>query len=64
MLNILIKHFKKILTLLIIAALFTAVGYGHEKDQYVKYSIVESTTSHALFCITSVVLSTMEYFTY
>ena len=43
MLNILIKHFKKILTLLIIAALFTTIGYGHEKDQYIKYSIMEST---------------------
>ena len=44
MLNILIKHFKKILTLLIIAALFTTTGYGYEKDQYIKYSIMESTT--------------------
>jgi hypothetical protein len=44
MLNILIKHFKKILTLLIIAALFTTIGYGYEKDQYIKYSIAESTT--------------------
>jgi hypothetical protein len=43
-LNILIKHFKKILTLLIIAALFTTIGYGYEKDQYIKYSIAESTT--------------------
>lgn len=45
MLNLLIKYAKKILTLLIIAALFTTAGYCYEnKDQYVRYSIIEEAT--------------------
>ena len=45
MLNLLIKYAKKILTLLIIAALFTTAGYCYEnKDQYMRYSIIEEAT--------------------
>lgn len=45
MLSLLIKYAKKILTLLIIAALFTTTGYCYkQKDQYIRYSIVEETT--------------------
>ena len=43
MLNLLIKYAKKLLTLLIVAALFTTTGYCYEqKDQYIKYSIEET----------------------
>ena len=43
MLNLLIKYAKKLLTLLIVAALFTTAGYCYEqKDQYIKYSIEET----------------------
>ena len=42
MLNLLIKYAKRVLTLLIIAALFTTAGYCYEqKNQYIKYTIVE-----------------------
>lgn len=45
MLNLLIKYAKRVLTLLIIAALFTTAGYCYEqKNQYIKYTIVEETT--------------------
>lgn len=44
MLNLLIKYAKRLLTLLIVAALFTTAGYCYEqKDQYIKYSIEETT---------------------
>ena len=44
MLNLLIKYAKRVLTLLIIAALFTTAGYCYEqKNQYIKYTIVEET---------------------
>ena len=43
MLNLLIKYAKRLLTLLIVAALFTTAGYCYEqKDQYIKYSIEET----------------------
>jgi glutamate-5-semialdehyde dehydrogenase len=43
MLSLLIKYAKKLLTLLIVAALFTTAGYCYEqKDQYIKYSIEEA----------------------
>ncbi len=43
MLNLLIKYAKRILTLLIVAALFTTAGYCYEqRDQYIRYSIEEA----------------------
>ena len=43
MLNLLIKYAKRVLTLLIIAALFTTAGYCYEqKDQYIKYAVEET----------------------
>ena len=45
MLNLLIKYAKRLLTLLIMAALFTTAGYCYDqKDQYIKYFIMEETT--------------------